>query len=71
MDISLNKPLFLELEQYEKNGVRICLRETPASPYQVVKAVSADPNSRSFMRDYISREDGTISELHFYPVPES
>ena len=70
MELHLNKPLFLELEGYERNGVRICIRETPASPYQVVKAFAEKPRSQSFMRDYVPREDGTIGELHFYPLNE-
>lgn len=66
IDSVLYQELFLELEAYEKLGVRVCLEDMPASSGQVADACFLCEDT-SYMRDYIL-EGNRVSEIHFHKL---
>ena len=59
--------LFKELSNYEKNGVRIIMDGSPASPMQVISAHLVQEEN-TYMRDYVVDEEGKLTELCFQHV---
>jgi len=59
--------LFQELTDYERNGVKINVDGTPASPMQVISAHLVREDL-AYMRDYVVDEDGKLKELCFQHV---
>ena len=60
--------LLIELENYENSGVTIWLDNVRSTPGDVVKACYVREESGSYMRDYVSDEEGGIRELRFDSV---
>jgi hypothetical protein len=58
--------LYLELEAYERHGVRIRMNRKPASPCQIADAFALREGV-AYMRDYVL-EGGHLTELHFDQV---
>lgn len=61
------KELYQELESYEKNGVRMIMDGSFASPMQIVTAHMVREEG-SYMRDYILNPKGYIESLTFVNV---
>ena len=67
MDEKKYKTLFVELESYEKYGIRMKINNYPASPMQIVTAHMAKEDS-NYMRDYVWDDKGQIKELVFHNI---
>lgn len=59
--------LYTEMEGFEKNGVRLLIDGSHASPMQVVRAHMFREEG-SYMRDYILNQDGRIESLSFINI---
>lgn len=62
--------LYVELEDYENQGIRMKLENSPASPMQIVTAHMMKEES-NFMRDYVWDEKGYVREVHFHDIVTS
>ena len=57
-----------ELKKYKKQGVALTLEGKPSNPYDIAKACRVSERAASYMRDYISDEDGNLREINFQLV---
>lgn len=64
------KDLFAELTEYEKQGIDISIEGSPASPMQIVSAHLLR-EELVYMRDYITDENGRLTELSFDKIGDS
>ena len=64
------KELYTELENYEKNGIRMQVDGFKASPLQIVTAHMVREEG-SYMRDYILDQKGYIESLAFVNVNDN
>lgn len=54
--------LFMELENYVRNGIPIYLSGKPASPDKVVEQVMVKEDN-VYMADYVRNEEGTLQQI--------
>ena len=66
----LYKDLYAELEKYENRGVRIRLKDQPASPMQIVTAHMVKEEN-AYMRDYVWDDKGDVKEVGFHSISNS
>ena len=57
-----------ELDSYCERGVRLSLQGKPCSPYNIVKAYRVSEPEATYMRDYISDENGSVKAIDFQRV---
>nr|WP_317283908.1 hypothetical protein [uncultured Sellimonas sp.] len=62
--------LFAELSEYERRGIHMKMDGHPASPLQIVSACAVK-EELSYMRDYITDDNGTVQEVCFVELNES
>ena len=68
-ELSAYQELFAELSDYEKYGVRMTMDGVSASPMQITAAHMMKEEG-TYMRDYLTDEDGRIKEIRFLKVNE-
>lgn len=67
--LSAYQELFAELSDYEKYGIRMTMDGESASPMQITAAHMVKEEG-TYMRDYLTDEDGRIKEIRFQKVKE-
>lgn len=68
-ELSAYQELFTELSDYEKYGIRMTMDGVSASPMQITAAHMMKEEG-TYMRDYLTDEDGRIKEIRFLKVNE-
>ncbi|OUP50303.1 hypothetical protein [Lachnoclostridium sp. An181] len=68
-ELSAYQELFAELSDYEKYGIRMTMDGVSASPMQITAAHMMKEEG-TYMRDYLTDEDGRIKEIRFLKVNE-
>ena len=62
------KALIMELEQYRRQGVSLCLNGIPSSPQYIANACLLAEGG-GYMRDYKADQEGKIRKVDFNYVP--
>lgn len=67
--VTAGQPLFVELQNYERQGISIWLEGSPSSSGEVTEAVCVREDI-TYMRDYVFQQ-GKLSELRFDKITKS
>ncbi len=62
--------LLLKLTKYAQDGVKLYLNKEPATPDEIVDAVSVRENKDTYMPDYVDDEYGELSQIRYDKVCE-
>ena len=62
--------LLLKLTKYASDGVELYLDNKPATPDEIVSAVSVRENGENYMPDYVDDNDGELFQIRYDRVCE-
>ncbi len=62
--------LLLKLTKYAQDGVELYLNKEPATPDEIVNAVSVRENRDTYMPDYVDDEYGELFQIRYDKVCE-
>ena len=60
----------LKLTKYAQDGVELYLNKEPATPDEIVNAVSVRENGDIYMPDYVDNDYGELSQIRYDKVCE-
>lgn len=65
-----NLSLLLKLTKYAHEGVELYLDKEPATPDEIVNALSVREDGNNYMPDYVDSEDGELFQIRYDRVCE-